>query len=64
MEMEGFRRNVVGPPEWEYEAMGTVVWVQCVTSIECINLSIAESTVTDTSKVGHTMGQHLINLAH
>ena len=64
MAMEGFHRNAVGPPEWEYEAMGSVVWVQCATSAECINLSIAESTVTDTSKVGHTMGQHLINLAH
>ena len=21
--------NVVGPPEWEREAMGSVVWVQC-----------------------------------
>ena len=44
--------------------MGSVVWVQCTTSAECINLSIAESTVTDTSKIGHTMGQYLINLAH
>ena len=48
MAMEGFRRNVVGPPEWECEAMGSVVWVQCATSAECINLSIAESTVKDT----------------
>ena len=48
MAMEGFRRNAVGPPEWEYEAMGSVVWVQCATSAECINLSIAESTVTGT----------------
>ena len=64
MAMERIRRNVVGPPEWEYEAMGSVVWVQCATSAECINLSIAESTVIDTSKLGHTMGQHLINLAH
>mgnify|MGYP005837647327 CR=1 FL=1 len=47
MAMEGFRQNAVGPPEWEYEAMGSVVWVQCATSVECINLSIAESTVTD-----------------
>ena len=43
-----FCRNAVGPPEWECEAMGSVVWVQCATSAECINLSIAESTVTDT----------------
>ena len=64
MAMEGFRRDAIGPPEWEYEAMGSVVWVQCATSTECNNLSIAESMVTDTSKVGHTMGQHLINPAH
>ena len=64
MAMDGFRRNAVGPPEWEYEAMGSVVWVQCATSVECINLSIAEFTVTDTWKVGHTMGQDLINLVH
>ena len=22
-----FHRNAVGPPEWEYEAMGSMVWV-------------------------------------
>ena len=48
MAMEGFRRNAVGPPKWECEAMGSVVWVQCATSAECINLLIAESMVTDT----------------
>ena len=48
MAMEGFHRNAVDPPEWECEAMGSVVWVQCATYAECINLSIAESTVTDT----------------
>ena len=46
--MEGFCRNAVGPPEWDDEAMGSVVWAHCATSAECINLSIAESTVTDT----------------
>ena len=41
-----FCRNVVGPPEWECEAMGSVVWVQCATSVECVfNLSIAASSV-------------------
>ena len=30
-----FRRNAVGPPEWDNEAMGSVVWVQCATSAEC-----------------------------
>ena len=55
MTVKWFRRNAVGPPKWECEAMGSVVWVQCATSAECINLSIAESTVTDTleSKVHH-----------
>ena len=36
MAMDGFRRNAIGPPEWENEAMGSVVWVQCTTSAECI----------------------------
>ena len=40
-----FCRNTVGPPEWECEAMGSVVWVQCATSAECINLSIVVSSV-------------------
>ena len=62
MAMEWFRRNAVGPPEWECEAMGSVVWIQCATSVQCINLSIAESMVKDRSKVGYTMGQHLINM--
>ena len=29
MAMGGFYWNAVGPPEWECEAMGSVVWVQC-----------------------------------
>ena len=64
MTMKWFRRNAVGPPEWECEAMGSVVWVQCATSAECNNLSIAESTVTDALIVSHTMGQRLVNFAH
>ncbi|XBH91382.1 hypothetical protein VPH35_082794 [Triticum aestivum] len=31
-----FCRNAVGPPKSECEAMGSVVWVQCATSEECI----------------------------
>ena len=35
-------RNAVGPPEWECETMGSVVWVKSPTSTECVlNLSIA-----------------------
>ena len=36
MAMEGFCQNATGPPEWECEAMGSVVWVQYATSVECI----------------------------
>ena len=43
MAMGEFCRNAVGPPEWECEAMGSVVWVKCATSAECINLSIVAS---------------------
>ena len=32
----GFFRNVFGPPKWECEARGSVVWVKCATSAECI----------------------------
>ena len=39
MAMGGFHRNAVGPPEWEYEAMGSVVWVKCATSAECVCLN-------------------------
>ena len=31
-----FCRNAVSPPEWDNEAMDSVVWVQCATSVECI----------------------------
>ena len=36
MAVDQFFRNAVGPPEWECEAMGFMVWVQCATSTECI----------------------------
>ena len=29
MAVDQFCRNAVGPPEWEHEALGSVVWVQC-----------------------------------
>ena len=29
MAVDRFCRNAVGPPEWECEAVGSVVWVQC-----------------------------------
>ena len=64
MAMEWFHRNVIGPPEWECEAMGSVVWVQCATSAECINLSISESTVKDTLEIRVHHGSTLNEFAH
>ena len=29
MAVDRFCRNAIGPPEWEGEAMGSIVWVQC-----------------------------------
>ena len=52
MAVDRFCRNVVGPPEWECEAMGSVVWVKCATFAECVcvfNLSMAASLVMGTS---------------
>ena len=44
MAMGEFCRNVVGPPEWECEAMDSMVWVKCAISVECINISIGALT--------------------
>ena len=43
MAMEGFCWNVIGPPEWECEAMDFVMWVQCANlyRVCVLNLSIA-----------------------
>ena len=43
MAIDRFCRNAVGPPEWECEAMGSVVWVQCANlcRVCVLNLSIA-----------------------
>ena len=41
MTIDRFCRNIVGPPEWESEAMGSVMWVQCTNLCRVyINLSI------------------------
>ena len=47
MAMGGFCQNVVGPPEWECEAMGSVVWVQCANlcRVSVFDLSIVASSV-------------------
>ena len=29
MAVDRFCRNAIGPPEWECEVMGSVMWVQC-----------------------------------
>ena len=36
VEMGGFRRNAIGPPEWECEVVDFVVWVKCASSTEYI----------------------------
>ena len=38
-----FYQNTVGPPEWECEAMGSIVWVRCANLCRvCVfNLAIA-----------------------
>ena len=43
MTIDWFCQNAVGPPEWECEAMGSVVWVQCTNlcRVCVLNLSIA-----------------------
>ena len=42
MAVDWFCRNAIGPPEWEQEAMGSVMWVQCTNLCRVyINLSIA-----------------------
>ena len=60
MAMGEFRRNVVGPPEWDDEAMDLVVWVKCATSAECIQ-SIDSRVLGygHNSGIGHTMDQPL-----
>jgi hypothetical protein len=48
MAVDWFCQNAVGPPEWEHEAMGSVVWVQCTNLSRVYKLSIAASSVMDT----------------
>ena len=36
MAVDRFCRNAVGPPKWECEAMGSMVWVKCATSAESV----------------------------
>lgn len=36
MAVDRFCRNAVGPHVWECEAMGSMVWVKCATSAECV----------------------------
>ena len=45
-----------GPPEWEYEARYSIVWVKCATSAECIQ-SIDSRVLGHGQKfvVGHTI---------
>ena len=60
MAREGFRRNTVGPPEWDAEVKDSEMWVKCATSAECIQ-SIDSRVLGygHNSLVSHTMDQHL-----
>ena len=58
--IDWFCRNVVGPPEWEHEAMSSVVWVQCTNLYRVYNLSIAASSVMDTVRTRSHYGSTVI----
>ena len=47
LERTGYDEEYFGPPEWEYEARYSVVWVKCATPAECKTIRIAVSTVKD-----------------
>ena len=58
MVVDRFCRNAVGPPEWECEAMGSVVWVKCATSAECVRVKSIDSRVLGHGHkfvLGHTV---------
>jgi hypothetical protein len=46
--IDWFCWNIVGPPEWEHEAMSSMVWVQCANLCRGYKLLIAASSVMDT----------------
>ena len=57
MAVDWFCQNAVGPPKWECEAMGSLVWVKCATSAQCVCL-IIDSRVLDHGHkfvLGHTV---------
>ena len=61
--IDWFCRNVVGPPEWEHEAMSSVVWIQCTNLSRVYNLSIAASSDMDTVRSrSHRGSTDIINL--
>ena len=50
--------NAVGPPEWECEAMDSVVWVKCATSAVCVCVESIDSHVLGHGHkfvLGHTV---------
>ena len=53
-----FCQNTVGPPEWEQEAMGFVVWVKCANLCRVRVKSIDSCVLGHGHKfiVGHTIG--------
>ena len=58
MAVDRFCQNAIGPPEWECEAMGSVVWVQCANLCRvCFNLSIAAPVDKGPVRVSSTVSQ-------
>ena len=57
--IDRFCQNAAGPPKWEYEALGSVVWVQCTNLCRVYNLCIAApvdmSPVRSRSHYGSTV---------
>jgi hypothetical protein len=62
--IDWFCRNVVGPPEWDYEAMNSVMWVQCTNLCRVYNLSIVASSVMDTVHSRSHRGSTELNNLH
>jgi hypothetical protein len=62
--IDWFCQNVIGPPEWEHEAMIFVVWVKCTNLCRVYNLSIATSSVMDTVCSRSHCGSTEINNRH
>lgn len=58
--IDWFCWNTIGPPEWEYEATGSVVWVRCTNLSRVYNLSIAAPVDMDPVRSRSQYGSKVI----